>query len=141
MKKQRNLHPSAPEEENSITVEFPEGTEEILGKRANELQENMQADEDGKLKGKLLNVTEYKGFSNKAEEQSGNYIAIKVKEATEGKTVTCKLSEAKSKGTVILDNDGIVVYKITAKTQTITIEIEGNKKVLDLTEIELGEAV
>lgn len=141
LKKQRKLTPSKPEERNTITIEFPEGTEEVLGKKVSELQENVKTDEEGKITGKLLHITNYKGFSNKTDEQSGNYLVFKVKEATEGKKVTCKLSEAKSKGTVTLDQDGIVVYKITAKTQTITVEIDGNSKVLDLTQIELGEAV
>ena len=107
-----------------------------MNKKVSDLQENVVLNGES-ITGKLNYVTDFKDFSSNEDEQKGNFLVIKVEEATKGKTVTAELSESNSKGKVTLDEDGIIVARITSKTQTITITIENESKILKLNELEL----
>ena len=107
-----------------------------MNKKVSDLQENVVLNGES-ITGKLNYVTDFKDFSSNEDEQKGNFLVIKVDEATKGKTVTAELSEAKGEGKRTLDEDGILISRITAKTQTITITIENESKILKLNELEL----
>ena len=136
MKKQKKLHPSEPEERTTITVDVPEGTENFYDKQASELQENINISETGEVTGKSKYIKNYTNFSGNGDEQEGNFLAIKIKEATKGNNVTFELSNAKSKGTGTIE-DGFLVVRITDKNQTITIKRGQESKVLNLEKLEL----
>lgn len=63
-------------------------------------------------------ISDYTGFSSKAEETSGNYLVIHSEVPNvEGVTISVKVTNP-----VTLDSDGIVVLRIADKdTQTVTI--------------------
>lgn len=107
-----------------------------MNKKVSDLQENVVLNGES-ITGKLNYVTDFEDFSSNEDEQKGNFLVIKVEEATKGKTVTAELSEAKGEGKRTLDEDGIIVARITSKTQTITITIENESKTLKLNELEL----
>lgn len=107
-----------------------------MNKKVSDLQENVALNGES-ITGKLNYVTDFEDFSSNEDEQKGNFLVIKVDEATKGKTVTAELSEAKGEGKRTLDEDGIIVARITSKTQTITITIENESKILKLNELEL----
>ena len=136
MKKQKKLHPSEPEERTTIIVDVPEGTENFYDKQASELQENINISETGEVTGKSKYIKNYTNFSSNGDEQEGNFLAIKIKEATKGNNVTFELSNAKSKGTGTIE-DGFLVVRITDKNQTITIKRGQESKVLNLEKLEL----
>ena len=63
----------------SITVSPITGNDDLLGKKAADLQSNIVIDDNAMtISGTLKHVTGYTGFSSKVEEQSGNYIALNV---------------------------------------------------------------
>lgn len=103
-----------------ILVSAIDGTEELFGKLASELQENVEIANNA-ITGKLLYVTDYTGFSSKVEEQSGNYLAIKV-EAVAGATITVELINGTLGHPVTLDSDGMIVLRIAdVSTQSIRV--------------------
>ena len=119
----------------------PEAKAVLLGKTTDELQENVAISEDKKITGKSLYVTEYTGFSSNIDEQTGNYLALSFPEATQGQEITCELKGEGStvKKPVPVDKkDGLIVFKIANKDQTIEIVSEGKETItLDLTQLEL----
>lgn len=125
-----------------VTTTIPEGTTDILGKTINELQ-NVNI-ENNNVTGTLNYVSDYTDFSSNPEEQSGNYLVIKV-EATNATTITCQISEATSTPDPIeLDEDGIFVARLHSNTQTITIKAIGEAtttQVLNLTGLTLEPEV
>ena len=80
---------------------------DLLGKVASDLQANLLFKEDG-LYGTSHYVKGYTGFSSKASEQKGNYIALKAT-SKENFVITAELLGGK-KGAVTLDNDGIIIF-------------------------------
>ena len=82
-------------------------TIDLLGKVASDLQANILFEEAG-IKGTSHYVKNYTGFSSKASEQKGNYIALKAT-SKQGATITAELLGGK-KGAVTLDNDGIIIF-------------------------------
>lgn len=49
---------------------------DLFGKTVDDLQENIVIGDDNVISGTLKYVSDYTGFSGKADEQSGNYIAL-----------------------------------------------------------------
>lgn len=93
---------------------------DLLGKDASDLQEDISID-NGAVTGTLKYVTDYTGFSSKVEEQSGNYLAIKV-EAVAGAVITVELINGTVGHPVALDEDGMIVLRIAdVSTQSISI--------------------
>ena len=85
--------------------------------------------QDNKVTGTSKYVESFPKFSKSAK---GNFLAIKCDEATNGDTINWELSEAKTKGSGTLDEDGILVLQLHSNTQTITLKNGETSKVLDL---------
>lgn len=93
---------------------------DLLGKTAGDLQENVEVNSNA-ITGTLKYVTGYTGFSGNVSEQSGNYLAIKVT-ALAGATITVELVGGTVGHPVTLDEDGMIVIRITdLETQSITV--------------------
>ena len=122
---QKLLHPKPAQK--TVTVTLPTG--EAYGKNVTDLQDNIQIKGD-KVSGTLKYVKEYDKFEKGAE---GNFLAIEVEEAKNGDTVSFELSDPEKKGTGTLNSkDYLLVCKIHANTQTITLKNGETSKVLDL---------
>ena len=92
---------------------------DVLGKDAGDLQEDI-AIADGAITGTLKYVTDYTGFSGDVSEQSGNYLAIKVEANAD--TITVELVNGTLGHPVTLDEDGMIVIRITdTSTQSIIV--------------------
>lgn len=93
---------------------------DLLGKTAGDLQEDVEVNSNA-ITGTLKYVTGYTGFSGNVSEQSGNYLAIKVT-ALAGATITVELVGGTVGHPVTLDEDGMIVIRITnLETQSITV--------------------
>ena len=96
------------------------GSVDLLGKTADDLQTGVEVG-NGAITGTLKYVTGYTGFSGDVEEQSGNYLALKVT-AVEGATITVELINGTVGHPVTLDEDGMIVIRITDKsTQSVQV--------------------
>lgn len=107
-----------------ITVAVPSNDKDLLGKHANELQDNVSIVEDGKVTGTLKYITDYTKFSPKTpDEQKGNYLALYFEQATqEGITIEIQVQGSSKK--TKLDNDGLYVCRMTEagrKPLTVTL--------------------
>ena len=92
---------------------------DLFGKDAGDLQEDI-AISNGAITGTLKHVTDYTGFSSKVEEQSGNYIGLKVE--AESDSITVELVGGTLGHPVTLDEDGMIVLKIAdTSIQSITV--------------------
>lgn len=92
------------------------GSEDLFGKTATDLQTGVSFG-DGTVAGTLKYVSDYTGFSSKASEQSGNYIAFHASTNVEGATITATITK-----TSTLDEDGIAVFRVGNKdSQTLTV--------------------
>ncbi len=123
-----------------ITVEVPRSEESFLGKTVSELQTDIVVNETN-VTGTLNYVEEFTEFNETDPlEQEGNFIVLKVDEATKGKTVTAKITGTGTKGkSVKLDEDGVLICKIANNDNKITFTIEDTTKELDLTALTLKE--
>lgn len=77
--------------------------------------EDLQSDiviEDDAISGTSLYVTDYTGFSEDVEEQSGNYLALHCTAEVEGATITARVVGSEQ-DPVTLDDDGIVILRLT----------------------------
>ncbi len=126
-----------------VKVEVVDGSKDVCGKTANELQENIKIDTKGAVTGTLKYVTGYTGFSSKQAEQSGNYLALYFPEAKEGIEITC---EVKGEGAIVKKpvkvdtEDGQIVFKIANKEQTIeVVSKEKQTKTLTLKDLVLNQ--
>lgn len=73
------------------------------------------------ISGTLKHVTGYTEFSSTAEEQTGNYLALKIDGVPEGATTTVEVVGG-TKGPVTLDEDMNIVLLIKNKdTQSIKV--------------------
>ena len=96
------------------------GSVDLLGKSADDLQTGVTVGVDA-ITGTLKYVEGYTGFSGDAEEQEGNYLALKVT-AVEGATLTVELTHGTVGHPVTLDEDGMIVLRISDKTtQTVKV--------------------
>ncbi|MDO4292067.1 MAG: hypothetical protein Q4C65_02440 [Eubacteriales bacterium] len=99
----------------------------MLGKTVEELQENVAVGEEA-ITGTLKYVTGYTGFNgSNPEEQSGNYIVMRVDPDEQNATITVELIGSLSgKGPVTLDSDRVFVFRISDKdNQKIKVTVEG----------------
>lgn len=107
---------------NSLTVK-PESDETVvLGKKVNELQENIKFSE-GKVTGTLKHITDYTGFSDQPEEQSGNYLAIKFETDPEDAKITVELTDS-PKGPWVMRSDNLVARITNKDTQILKVTAE-----------------
>ena len=91
----------------------------LFGKNVSDLQANVVVSEDS-ISGTLKYVTGYTGFSSVADDQKGNYLALKV-DADPGSVTTVEVVNG-TKGPVTLDEDMNIVLKIKNKdTQSVRV--------------------
>lgn len=112
-----------------------ENEDTSLGKNGSELQEGVEIGADGKVTGKSKYVKGFTGFSSNPEEQNGNYLALKINEATQSKKVRVKLNTETD-----LTDDGIIVFRLDEQTihQPVIVYIDGKEAYrLDLSGLEL----
>ena len=113
----------------TITVAPVTGADDLLGKKAADLQSNIVVnDTTMNISGTLKHVTGYTGFSSKVEEQSGNYIALNVDPASGfPETMTVEVKNGTSGPTKLTAADHQVVLKIKdAATQGIIVKATNN---------------
>lgn len=114
-------------------------TIDLLGKVASDLMTNVEI-VDGKATGTLNYVDDYTGFSGDPAEQVGNYIVLKAS-TEEGSTTTAELIGGVH-GPVTLDDDGILVARITdsvtAVKFTTTKGTDSKTVTIDLSELTLA---
>ena len=128
--KAKQHHPSPATKK--ITVAFPTG--KVYGKDVSDLQDVTLS--ENKVKGTLNYVKDYDEFEKGVE---GNFLAIEIEEAKNGDTVTAELSDPEKKGKITLNSsDYLLVSKIHANTQTITLKNGETTKILDLTGLTLS---
>ena len=95
---------------------------DLFGKNCSDLQEDI-AIANGSITGTLKYVTGYTGFSSKAKEQKGNFIALKVTNATADEIYVGLSPSASGKELNKLDEDGMIVLQVTNKdTQVVRVE-------------------
>lgn len=125
-----------------LTVAPVTGETDLLGKKANDLQSDIEVDTtDGiKVTGTSKYVTGYTGWSSVAEDQEGNYIALKLttdsKEAIQFKSV-----DGTDNGYKTLDSDGILIWRISkdkdGKVKPIEVKVGKDNFTIDLSGVTL----
>ena len=91
---------------------------DLYGKAASDLQSEIAISDSNVVSGTLEYVSGYTGYSETAEEQEGNYLALQFSCDLPGATFTAALGE----DAVEVSEDGIAVFRITDKaTQTINV--------------------
>ncbi len=88
-----------------------------------------------KITGTSKYVQSFPKFSKNAK---GNFLALKIDEATTGDTISWELSEAQTKGKGTLDEDGILVLQLHSNTQKVTFKNGETTRILDLTGLTLS---
>ena len=86
---------------------------DLLGKKASDLQKGVFI-VDGKVFGTLKYVTEYTGFSGRADEQEGYYLALHYE---------CEDADSIKVNGVTLDEDGIHILIIKKKGGKVRVEV------------------
>ena len=122
----------------NVVAQAPEGTTDLLGKTANDLQSDIIVGETD-IQGTLNYVTDYTGFSSISEDQEGNYLALKIeakKNDTDIEKVSVTLSDSQSE--VFLDADKLHVVRLVNKDQTLTIKAYENEEVVATKEYNLS---
>lgn len=90
-----------------------EDSVDLLGKKASDLQEGVFV-VDGKVFGTLKYVTGYTGFSGRADEQKGYYLALHYE---------CEDADSIKVNGVTLDSDGIHILIMKKKGGNIKVEV------------------
>lgn len=105
-----------------MTIDFDiDDTTSLLGKYDYELQENMELKGD-KIKGTLLYVDDYTGFSGDPAEQEGNYIAIHC--SVPGVTgATINFISKSGRKWPVDPSDGLIVLRMKGQPKKFKFEI------------------
>lgn len=115
-----------------LTVAPVTGETDLLGKKANDLQSDIKVVNNSKginVTGTSKYVTGYTGWSSVADDQEGNYIALKL--STDSKEdIQFKSVDGTDNGYKTLDSDGILIWRISKGE-------DGNVKPI---EVKVGEA-
>jgi len=116
----------AMDEDTIITLTTAASTsEDLLGKAASDLQENIVVGTDS-ISGTLKYVEGYTGFSGATAEQEGNYLALYITADVADTVISVELINGTVGHPVTLDNDGQIVLRIT-NVSTQSIRIIGRK--------------
>ena len=114
---------------------------DLLGKTASALQSITIG--DNAISGTLNYVTGYTGFSGDVSEQEGNYLALHVTANGTGADVYVMLVGGVH-GEVKLDDDMIIIIRVTSNTQSVRIRaVQGTTsltKTYTLTELTLASS-
>ena len=84
----------------------------MLGEYVEDLQSGVVVDDDV-ISGTLKYMTGYTGFSSKVEEQSGNYLVLKMATDDDNDVITVELTHGALGRPVTLDSDRNIVLRIT----------------------------
>lgn len=96
---------------------------DLFGKNCEDLQEDI-AVANGAITGTLKYVTGYTGFSGKAKEQKGNFIALKVTNSSADEIYAGITPSQSGKELVKLDPDGMIVIQVNDhEAQEIRVEV------------------
>lgn len=110
------LYTETPPADPTLTVAAVTGDVDLLGKTAADLQKDISVD-GLKVSGTSNYVTKYTGWSSVVGDQEGNYIALKL--TTDSKEdIMVKMTDGNK--TVTLDEDGILVWKLSTTTDETT---------------------
>ena len=90
----------------------------MFGKTVSELQDITV--ENDELSGTLYYVTGYTGFSDTTTEQEGNYLALHISASGSHVAIAVELVGSDN-GEVTLDDDGIVILRVTSNTQSVRV--------------------
>ena len=122
---------------------IPSNETQLLGeKTVQDLCENVSL-EGNDITGALKHVENWKEFSSKSDENTGNFLPLYFEEAKGQPKGTVKVelkgTGAKSKKPIAVDEkDGLIVFQIHNKDNTLEITQEGKEtKTLNLTGLEL----
>lgn len=128
-----------PKDATTITVAIPTGESVALGTRlVSDLQENITI-EDNKVKGTLKYIDNFEEFNSSND--TGNFLILKIEEATKGKKVTTNISgEGASGKDKQLDEDGIIIYHVFSTENKINITCDSATRTLELTDLVLKSA-
>lgn len=128
-----------------MTIDFDiDDTTSLLGKYDYELQENMELEAD-KIKGTLLYVDDYTGFSGDPAEQEGNYIAIHC--SVPGVTgATINFISKSGRKWPVDPSDGLIVLRMKGQPKKFKFEISKDgiptvEKVFDGSSLKLESTV
>lgn len=97
------------------------------------------------ISGTLKHVTDYTWFSDKADEQEGNFIALHVDSNIEGATYTVEIKPGKVGHPIELDSDQTIILQVSDNDQKVIVTASkaGHgtvKKVYDLKDLVLQSA-
>lgn len=101
----------------------------MFGKRVTDLQNNITVGANA-ITGTLNFVSDYIGFSGKASEQSGHYLAIHC-DSYDADYITVELIGGTS-GERRLDSDGIIILRIADVSQKVQVKAYKNDRVMNL---------
>lgn len=79
---------------------------------------------DGNVTGTIKHVEGFKEFSSVKAEQSGNYFPVYIPEIKDG---VVKAQKNGSGSEVTLDPDGLLIFRVTAKTDTLKVTLDGKE--------------
>ena len=88
------------------------------------------------ITGTLKAVTGYTGFSSNTEEQAGHYLVLHC-EDEEADSITVEVVGG-TKGPIALDDDGIIICRITSTDQSIKV-VGSEEKTFSLSGMTLAE--
>lgn len=118
---------------SGLSVEPEDGEAVLFGKSVSDLQSDIVIDEDS-ITGTLNYVTGYTGFSSLEEQQSGNYLALKVDVGEETGVTTTVEVVGGDKGPVTLDEDMNIVLLIKdSSTQDVKVTCTKGKEIKTIT--------
>lgn len=131
--------PDAP----TLTVAAVTGEVDLLGKKAADLQSDIKVVNNSKgikVTGTSKYVTGYTGWSSVAEDQEGNYIALKL--TTDSKEdIQFKSVDGTDNGYKTLDSDGILIWRISkdkdGKVKPIEVKVGKDNFTIDLSGVTL----
>lgn len=124
----------------SLTVSPDDAEAERYGKNVGDLQSDVAIDSDGAITGTLAYVTGYTGFSSDADEQEGNYLALKLT-AEPHEKIEVAIGD---RGPVDVTDDGFVVIRLTELTDPIEVTVtngsDSGTKEFDISGLTLEDA-
>ena len=94
------------------------GAGALLGKSVTDLQSGVKVGK-GSITGTLKYVTGYTGFSGDISEQSGNYLAIHATAGNDASYVTAEFVGGAIDHPQTLDEDGIIICRVTKPDHTL----------------------
>lgn len=106
------------EEKNKLVTLVPYVATDVLGKATSDLQAGVEVVGDT-ISGTLHYLTDYTGFSGKASEQKGNFLAV-FTPILDGETIVMELVGGTTDPQTL--DDGIIVLRITdAENQSLKL--------------------